>query len=93
MGFTCSKISGGEGHANLGRESPRDRAVRIGRASTEGVLVRRGALYRPIKQPVTLRLDADVVTWFKEHTAGGRYQTEINRVLRQHVADTEKRCA
>ena len=54
---------------------------------------RRGDLYRPLKQPVTLRLDADVVSWFKEHTAGGRYQTEINRVLRQHVTDAEKRRA
>jgi uncharacterized protein (DUF4415 family) len=45
---------------------------------------RRGDLYRPLKQPVTLRLDADVVTWFKDHAAGGGYQTEINRVLRQH---------
>jgi uncharacterized protein (DUF4415 family) len=54
---------------------------------------RRGELYRPLKQPVTLRLDADVVTWFKEHAASGGYQTEINRVLRRHVAETEKRRA
>ena len=25
-----------------------------------------GVLYRPIKKPVTLRLDADVIAWFKE---------------------------
>jgi len=54
---------------------------------------RRGDLYRPVKQPVTLRLDADVVTWFKDHAAGGGYQTEINQVLRKHVADAEKRRA
>jgi hypothetical protein len=55
---------------------------------------RRGALYRPLRQPVTIRLDADVVAWFKEHAAaGGGYQTEINRVLRRHVALTEKRRA
>jgi len=54
---------------------------------------RRGDLYRPVKQPVTLRLDADVVTWFKDHAAGGGYQTEINRVLRKHVAEAEKRRA
>jgi uncharacterized protein (DUF4415 family) len=47
---------------------------------------RRGGLYRPIKQPVTLRLDADVLSWFKEHAPAGGYQTEINRVLRRHVA-------
>ncbi len=52
---------------------------------------RRGDLYRPLKQPVTIRLDADVLTWFKEHAADGGYQTEINRVLRLHVLEAEKR--
>lgn len=51
---------------------------------------RRGHLYRPLKKPVTIRIDADVLAWFKEHAAGGGYQTEINRVLRRHVTDTEK---
>ncbi len=46
---------------------------------------RRGGLYRPVKQPVTLRLDADIVRWFKDQARGGGYQTEINRVLRRHV--------
>ena len=47
---------------------------------------RRGTLYRPVKQQITLRLDADVVAWFKNNTPGGRgYQTEINPVLRQHA--------
>jgi uncharacterized protein (DUF4415 family) len=45
-------------------------------------LARRGESYRPVKRPVTIRLDADVVAWFKEHTEGKGYQTEINRVLR-----------
>ena len=57
------------------------------------VHARRGELYRPLKQPVTLRLDADVMAWFKEHKAGGGYQTEINRVLRRHIAEAEKRRA
>ncbi len=48
---------------------------------------RRPGLYRPIKQPVTLRLDSDVVSWFKEHAQERGYQTEINRVLRRHVAE------
>jgi uncharacterized protein (DUF4415 family) len=51
---------------------------------------RRGEFYRPLKQPVTIRLDVDVLTWFKEHAANGGYQTEINRVLRRHVAAVEK---
>ncbi|WP_274630272.1 BrnA antitoxin family protein [Arvimicrobium flavum] len=54
---------------------------------------RRGDLYRPLKQPVTIRLDADVLAWFKEHAAGGGYQTEINRVLRLHVMERERRRA
>ena len=36
--------------------------------------------YRPLKKPVTLRLDADVLAWFKKD--GRRYQTRINKALR-----------
>ena len=46
----------------------------------------RGVFYRPRKQQITLRLDADVVAWFKQRARGGRgYQTDINRALRNHV--------
>ena len=52
---------------------------------------RRGVFYRPVKQQITLRLDADVVSWFKAHTKDGRgYQTEINRALREHVVRKER---
>jgi uncharacterized protein (DUF4415 family) len=34
---------------------------------------------------VTLRLDADVLAWFKAQAEGHSYQTEINRVLREHM--------
>ncbi len=37
--------------------------------------------YRPLKKPVTLRLDADVLAWFKKD--GRRYQTRINQALRK----------
>jgi uncharacterized protein (DUF4415 family) len=37
--------------------------------------------YRPLKKPVTLRLDADVLAWFKKD--GRRYQTRINFALRK----------
>jgi uncharacterized protein (DUF4415 family) len=51
----------------------------------------RGKFYRPVKLQVTLRLDADVLHWFK--TKGGRgYQTRINAALRQ-VIDEETRKA
>ncbi len=50
---------------------------------------RRPGLYRPIKKSITLRLDSDVVAWFKAHVQDRGYQTEINRVLRRHVAKVE----
>ena len=44
---------------------------------------KRGVFYRPVKQQLTLRLDADVVDWFKRHTTSDEgYQTRINRILR-----------
>ena len=55
------------------------------------VHARLGHLYRPLNQPVTIRLDADVLAWFKDHVdKGGGYQTEINRVLRHYVAEQER---
>jgi len=48
---------------------------------------RRGAFFRPIKQQLTLRLDADLIDWFKIHTPNGEgYQTRINSALREYVA-------
>jgi uncharacterized protein (DUF4415 family) len=37
----------------------------------------------PQKQPVTLRLDADVLEWFKAQGQG--YQTRINNLLRRYM--------
>ena len=51
------------------------------------------AFYKPRKTPVTIRLDADVLDWFKRHAAHRGYQTEINRVLRLYVTEREKRRA
>lgn len=52
---------------------------------------RRGVFYRPVKQQITLRLDADIVAWFKFKAKDGRgYQTDINRALREHVQRSEK---
>ncbi len=45
----------------------------------------RPSLYKPVKRHVTMRLDADILEWFKGQAGGRGYQTEINRVLRQHV--------
>jgi uncharacterized protein (DUF4415 family) len=41
--------------------------------------------YRPLKIPITLRLDADVLAWFKKQGRG--YQTRINRTLRKAMAE------
>ena len=50
---------------------------------------RRGVFYRPVKRQITLRLDADIIAWFKAHARGGRgYQTDINGALREHVRRT-----
>ena len=48
----------------------------------------RGAFYRPIKKPLSLRLDADIVDWFQRRGAG--YQTRINAVLREYVERQQK---
>ncbi|MDE0429207.1 MAG: BrnA antitoxin family protein [Caldilineaceae bacterium] len=40
---------------------------------------------------MTLRLDADVISWFKAHAQGSRgFQTDINRALREHVLRRER---
>jgi uncharacterized protein (DUF4415 family) len=52
----------------------------------------RGLFYRPVKQQLTLRLDADVVAWFKRHTTPKEgYQTRINRALREYVQGQARR--
>jgi len=43
----------------------------------------RGAFYRPIKRPLSLRVDADVIDWFQRQGQG--YQTRMNLALREYV--------
>ena len=38
----------------------------------------------PVKQNIHIRLDTDILEWFKAHGTG--YQTRINAVLRAYVA-------
>jgi uncharacterized protein (DUF4415 family) len=40
-------------------------------------------LWRPVKQAVSLRLDADVLAWLKKDGQG--YQTRVNRMLRERM--------
>jgi uncharacterized protein (DUF4415 family) len=45
-----------------------------------------GNFYRPIKRPVTVRIDADVLAWLKR--SGPGYQTRISALLRQAMHPT-----
>jgi uncharacterized protein (DUF4415 family) len=48
----------------------------------------RGKFYRPVKKQVTVRLDADVLEYFKAKQGGARgYQTAINAALRKVVEE------
>jgi uncharacterized protein (DUF4415 family) len=50
-----------------------------------------GKFYRPIKQAVTIRLDADVIDWLRH---GGRgYQTRINTLLRSVMENQKQKKA
>jgi uncharacterized protein (DUF4415 family) len=50
---------------------------------------KRGALIsEPGKERITIRLDADILAWFREQVrSGGNYQTLINQALRAHIDD------
>lgn len=45
----------------------------------------RGKWYRPVKQPVSIRLDADVLAWLKGQGSG--YQTKVNMLLREKMLE------
>jgi uncharacterized protein (DUF4415 family) len=44
---------------------------------------------RPRKQRISLRVDCEVVDWFKSKGPG--YQTRINRILRRVMVEGKKR--
>jgi uncharacterized protein (DUF4415 family) len=48
-----------------------------------------GKFYRPRKEPVTIRLDSDVIAWLKAEGPG--YQTRINTLLRNAMKPTSAR--
>jgi uncharacterized protein (DUF4415 family) len=43
----------------------------------------RGLFFKPRKEPVSLRLDMDVMDWLRRKGPG--YQTEINAILRRQM--------
>jgi uncharacterized protein (DUF4415 family) len=87
---TNRKKKGGRGAKSLSAGAPRKAGRRKGLSlSASAESSRRHGVsmdevlefYKPIKKPVTLRLDADVLAWFKRD--GRRYQTRINAALRR----------
>lgn len=42
-----------------------------------------GRFYKPVKQQISIRVDADVLAWFR--SLGKRYQTHMNDVLRREM--------
>lgn len=48
---------------------------------------RRGALVKTAKERITIRLDPDIIQWFRDQVSGGgNYQTLINEALRAHIS-------
>lgn len=45
----------------------------------------RGKFYRPIKQQLTVRVDADVLAWLKSQGKG--YQSRLNEILRTEMLE------
>jgi len=56
---------------------------------------KRGAVLKPAsgKSRITIRLDRDVVDWFRhqvDEAGSGNYQSMINRALREHIERLEE---
>lgn len=46
----------------------------------------RGAVAKTNKEKITIRLDPDILTWFREQVkGGGNYQALINEALKEHI--------
>ena len=50
-----------------------------------------GKFYRPMKEAVTVRLDADVVHWLKRDGKG--YQPRLNAILRREMERSGRKAA
>ena len=51
----------------------------------------RNPFYRPVKQQLTVRLDADVIAWLRRQGRG--YQTRLNQLLREAMLEDIKKSA
>jgi uncharacterized protein (DUF4415 family) len=50
-----------------------------------------GKFYRPVKQAVTVRLDADLLNWLKQ--GGKGYQSRMNAILRKEMQQQRLKAA
>lgn len=48
-----------------------------------------GRFYRPIKKQITIRIDADLLDWFKHEAE--KYQTLINQACREYMLHHAKK--
>ncbi len=46
-----------------------------------------GAMYKPVKRPIAMRIDADVLAWLRSKPG---YQTRVNQILRDAMAAARK---
>lgn len=46
-----------------------------------------GKFYRPLKKPISIRMDADILAWFKKHP---HYQRLINKACRIYMKQHKK---
>jgi uncharacterized protein (DUF4415 family) len=47
---------------------------------------KRGAIVKTAKERITIRLDPDIIEWFRDRArGGGNYQSLINEALREHI--------
>ncbi|MFA6507781.1 MAG: BrnA antitoxin family protein [Treponemataceae bacterium] len=49
------------------------------------------SLYKPRKEQITARIDADVLAWLKSHGKG--YQTLMNELLRKNMLEEKNKLA
>ncbi len=80
-----------EGRAELRKleKRPIDRNDPDAPEIEEFMVRERGKFYRPVKQQITLRLDKDIIAWFK--ASGDKYQTRINEALRKYIRSRAQR--
>jgi uncharacterized protein (DUF4415 family) len=57
-------------------------------SATFGAQAQRGRFYKPVKQQITTRVDADILDWLKSQGVG--YQARMNAILRREMLNALK---